>query len=133
MIETRYRCSRDGREVTIRIEEDNGYTAIVLTPDGDEIGSLKFREITDGTDSVLKLCWAYLDRLDASYRCQGIGRECLKRVSELSGLPIVTEDDHGHRQDDGSHLTGDALCFVAKMRAEGFIAPNSGGDGDADA
>ena len=132
MVETPYRCSKDGREVIIRVEEGNDYTAIALTPDGQEIGRLEFREIDDGRETSLKLCWAYLDRLDPSYRFQGIGRECLKQVRELSGLPIFAEDNHGHRQDDGSHLTGDAVTFVARMRDEGLIAPNGSGDGDPD-
>jgi GNAT superfamily N-acetyltransferase len=114
----KYEC-RDGRSVSIEIDDDT-YEAIAYTVDGREIGRLRFREISDDNGCYLKLVWAYLDKL-ADYKGQGIGRECLRVVRDRYSLPITAEDHDGIRQDDGSHLTGDAPGFVAKMREEGLI------------
>jgi hypothetical protein len=123
MIEKQYKC-KDGREILICVDECQ-LTAAALTPEGQEIGRLCFNEIEYDDGSVLKLIWAYLDKHDSSYRFQGIGRECIKQMIEVFGHPIVAEDHDGHQKDDGSHLTGDAPGFVAKMRSEGLILPRS--------
>lgn len=112
---------KDGRQVTIEVDDAHDYSATVQDPEGRLIGKLEFHLIDDGTGDYLKLCWAYLDTLDESYRFQGIGRECLKRVIKFSGLPIVAESHDGISQDDGSQLTGDAPAFVERMRSEGLI------------
>ncbi len=125
MWESLYRC-KDSREVTIKIDDEMDYKATVADRDGKEIGRIEFRQIEDCNGDYLKMCWAYLDLLDPSYRCQGIGRECLKQVGELSGLPIVAEVHDGIHQDDGSHLTGDAPAFIERMRSEGLIATAGG-------
>jgi len=90
---------------------------------GSEIGGLRFREIEvdSRVANILRLTWAYLDGMDGSYVRQGIGRRCLELVREISGLEIVAADVDGQRHDDGSHLTGDAPGFVARMRQDGLI------------
>lgn len=115
---------RNGAKVLIEVDDD--YTASVQDLDGGKIGRLEFRVIEnrDGTD-YLKLCWAYLDLGGEDYKRQGIGRECVRLVRELSGMAIVASDHDGHQQDDGSHLTGDAPDFVTRMRTEGLISPSS--------
>jgi len=75
----------------------------------------------DDDGGVLKLTWAYLDGLGGSYLRKGIGREIVKRMSELTGYAVEAEENDGHRQDDGSHLTGDAPAFMAKLRKERLI------------
>ena len=124
MEESDFRC-KDGRAVRIQVDDENYFTTTVRDSDGREIGRIEFRWIDDLNCNYLKLCWAYLDLVDSSYRFQGIGRECLKQVRELSGLAIVAAENDGMQRDDGSHLTGDAPGFVARMQAEGLIA---GGD-----
>ena len=126
MEEAAYRC-KDGREVRIYIDDDADFLTTVRDGDGREIGRFEFNWIDDLNGDYLKLCWAYLDRLDPSYLRQGIGRECLKRVKEFSDLAIVAEDHDGVQRDDGSHLTNDAPSFVEQMRREHLIA---GSDGD---
>lgn len=112
---------KDGRRVKIKID-DVGYKATVLTSPGDEkIGSLDFREIESPEENTLKITNAFLNGLDGSYLRQGIGRRCLVLVAEISGLQIIASDDDGIRKDDGSHLTGDAPNFIAKMRQEKLI------------
>lgn len=128
MSQSKFTC-KDGRQVTIHVDEDLDYEATVHDLEGRLIGKLEFRVVDNGYSEYLKLCWAYLDQLDKSYRFQGIGRECLKRVIELSGLPIVAQSHDRIRQDDGSHLTGDAPTFVERMRSEGLIV---GGEDQSD-
>jgi hypothetical protein len=84
------------------------YKATVRDDARCDVGAMEFRIIETDHDSFLMLTWAYLDLLDPSYRFQGIGRECLRRVKERSGMVIVAQDDDGQRRGDGSHLTGDA-------------------------
>ncbi|KAB0268472.1 hypothetical protein [Microvirga brassicacearum] len=122
MERSQFSC-RNGRTVTIAIDEDDDYGASVSDEQGNPLGRLVFRLIEDG--ECLKLVWAYLDHSDRAWCRQGLGREILRRVKELSGLPVTASDNDGHTQDDGSHLTGDAPAFVARMREEGLIAPGA--------
>lgn len=59
--------------------------------------------------------------MGGSYRRQGIGREMLRRMIEMTGMAIFAAENDGQVQEDGSHLTGDAPAFVAEMRREGLI------------
>lgn len=120
MIQTAFEC-RNGRTVTIMIDDENDFCAIVRDDFGAKLGQLDFRD----HDGRLKLVWAYLDQIDPAWCRQGIGREILRQVTESSGFQIFASDDDGIKHDDGSHLTGDAPAFVAKMRDEGFILPGS--------
>jgi GNAT superfamily N-acetyltransferase len=115
-------CCKDGRVIRIQVDQEEDFTTTISDSDGRKIGRFEFRRIEDVNNEYLKLCWAYVDLVDSSYRRQGIGRECLKQVRELSGLPIVTADNDGMLQDDGSHLTADAPRFVARMQVERLIA-----------
>lgn len=108
------------RKVFIEIDGDE-LIANVTTDRGEWIGSLNFKEIEEDRGSYLKLVWAYLDALDSSYTRQGIGRECVRLMKESSGLSIFSSDNDSLRQDDGSHLTGDAPGFIAKLNEEGLI------------
>jgi hypothetical protein len=119
MVAEEFTC-KNGKKV--RIEVDCDYTARVTDENGTEIGRLEFRQIEEPGGEYLKLCWAYMDLTGNDYKHQGIGRECLKRVRDASGMEIVANDHDGHRQDDGSHLTQDAPEFVRRMQDEGLIA-----------
>jgi hypothetical protein len=111
--EAEFEC-KNGRRVWIEIDEDDNYAACVRLADDREIGRLRFRMIEDDSNNFLKLSWAYLDLASVEFKRQGIGRECLRRVREISGLPIIAASHDGHQQDDGSHLTGDARGFVER-------------------
>lgn len=115
---------KSGEVVTIETDEAADYATIVRNAHGNQVGELKFRLIDCDQHESLKLCWAYLDRSGRQYLRQGIGRACLKQVRQLSGLQIIAEEHDGVPQDDGSHLTGDAPSFVARMRQERLIAFN---------
>ena len=68
----------------------------------------------------LKLVHAFLEGMGGSYRRQGIGREMLRRMIEMTGMAIFAAENDGQVQEDG-HLTGDASAFVAEMLREGLI------------
>lgn len=122
MLSEPYQLS-DGRIVIITLDECEP-TAHVKTSEGQDIGRLEFYVVEDPNGECLKLAWAYLDFIDG-YKRKGIGRECVRRVSDLFGLPVIAGENDGHRQDDGSHLTGDAPAFVHALRREELIAPSS--------
>ncbi|WP_306002462.1 MULTISPECIES: hypothetical protein [Brevundimonas] len=111
---------RDGRVVSILIDED-AYEAVATDQGGERIGALAFSLMEDPSGYSLKLVHAFLDGMGGSYRRQGIGREMLRRMIEMTGMAIFAAENDGQVQEDGSHLTGDAPAFVAKMRREGLI------------
>lgn len=112
----KFKC-KDGEEVSIEID-DTSNTATVFDLNGREIGRLEFDE-REGPS--LKLMWAYLDLADPKYKHQGIGRRILQIMIERSGMPIIAEEHTGIPNEEGSHLTGDAPSFVARMQDEGLI------------
>lgn len=113
-----FKCA-NGENVTIDID-DFTWEAKVTGPDGESIGRIEFQQIEEENGEYLKILWMYLDRSDPRWKKQGIGREVLRLVKHASDLPIVAGSDTGE-EGDGSHLTGDAPAFVAKMRDEGII------------
>lgn len=119
-MDTTFKC-RNGSTITIRIDEFDDFSVTVFDEGGIKLGQMNFSD----DDGCLKLTWAYLDQSDPVWCRQGIGQEILRQVKEVSGCPIVASDNDGIRHDDGSHLTGDAPGFVARMREEGLIEPGS--------
>jgi RimJ/RimL family protein N-acetyltransferase len=85
MEESVFRC-KNGEAVRIQVDEEEDFTTSVRDNDGRKIGRFEFRRIEDVNGDHLKLCWAFLDLVDSGYLRQGIGRECLKQVRDLSGL-----------------------------------------------
>jgi hypothetical protein len=88
----------------------------------DEVG-LDLREDPRGREEYF-ITWAYLDSQGDRYKRQGIGRAALKFHHEMFDCPIFAQSDDSLTREDGSHLTGDAPAFVAKMREEGLIEPD---------
>ena len=121
-MKTRYKL-QNKRSVDIVVNEHDFSVEVIDAVSGDRVGGMEFRMIEDdghGTNR-LRLTWAYLDQAGSEYKYQGIGRCCLELVRQVSGMEIVAAEDDGLQKDDGSHLTGDAPEFVAKMREEGLI------------
>lgn len=116
---------RDGREVIIELD-DSVPQVRFYTLEKEAIGRLEFAEEEGPGSNCIFFKWAYLDFLGDSYLHQGLGREGLVRIKEMWGMPIVAQEDDGHRRSNGSHLTGDAPCFIQKMRQEGTIEPTRG-------
>ena len=115
----------DNRSVVITVNEfDYAVTVTDAEDDSKLVGDMEFRLIEGhghGFPDELRLTRAYLDKSGSAYKRQGIGRRCLQLVREASELEITAAEDDGQRKDDGSHLTGDAPGFVARMRDEGLI------------
>lgn len=61
----------------------------------------------------------------------GIGTEIFKRHTERFELPIIARENDGQRWEDGSHLTGDGVPFIEKMREKGYVVA-SGNDYEDD-
>ena len=113
----------DGRSVIIDVDDLDYGVTVTAHPAGENIGYMKVRliEMPSGSLGQLHLTHAFLDEAGRDYLRKGIGRRCLNLIREASGLPITASEDDGQRREDGSHLTGDAPGFVAKMREEGLI------------
>lgn len=115
----KFKC-KNGTVVDIEVD-DFSYEVEVYGPNRMKLGGMRFHHVQDYNDDALKLTWAYLDEAGPSYLRQGIGRECLRRMHEVSCMPLFSENHDGIIRDDGSHLTGDAPAFVDKMRDEKLI------------
>lgn len=118
MIISEFLCN-NGRNVTLEIDEDNDYQTNIFDDQRNHIGEMKFRSINE--DRGLKLIRSYHDLRGKDWLRQGIGRECLQKVKEYSGLPIFAEYNDGSTKADGSHLTGDAPSFIERMREESIV------------
>lgn len=121
MTEFRYQL-KDGRSVNINVDDFDYAVKVTVNPTGETVGSMNFKviEISPGNE-ILLLTHAFLDEAGRTYLGKGIGRCCLQQVADISGLSICASNHDGMKHDDGSHLTGDGLGFVAKMRKEGLI------------
>lgn len=112
----------DGRTVIITVS-DYGDIIEVSTPEGMLVGKIELSLLDPGNEEAYLLVWMYMDRLDTSYKRQGIGRAALQFHKECFDTAIVARDHDGHTRDDGAHLTGDAPSFVQAMMKEGIISP----------
>ncbi|MBK9160480.1 MAG: hypothetical protein IPM27_02760 [Nitrosomonadales bacterium] len=108
-----------GEIVTIAIDEDN-MSLIAFTADGKKIGNIDLEERGD----CYYIKWMCLDQLDPKYTHKGIGRAALSFFKEVYMCSITAAEYDGARRDDGSHLTGNAPGFIAKMRDEGIVSYN---------
>ncbi|MEL7213682.1 MAG: hypothetical protein AAGK92_13550 [Pseudomonadota bacterium] len=109
--------------VVIDIDEDN-YSATVTTLTGQQIGSIDFTliEAPDAPDGYyLKMTHAFLEGANGKYLHEGIGTECVRLMGKVTGFPITASDDDGAVHEDGSHLTGDAPGWVAKLRQRKLV------------
>ena len=97
---------------------------------------MEFRHFDDGGPEYHLMTYAFMDKQGDSYKRRGIGRAALELFHEFAGgVPLVARNHDGQRQNDGSHLTGDAPAFVAAMTAARLIQSESsfsGRDEDED-
>lgn len=110
--------TKDDRKVIISID-DSGEKITVTDQNGLKVGEIELQESDGG--AYYHIIRMHLDDQKGSYRHQGIGRQALKFHKEIFQAPLTTSNNDGIRKDDGSHLTGDAPEFIAKMRAEGIV------------
>lgn len=112
----------NGAIVRIVIEDYPSYTAIVFDQNQTKIGAIEFDTIEYPDGYVLKMVWAYLDESGPGWTRQGIGSEIVRLVRDVSDMVVIASENDGHQRSDGSHLTGDAPGFVARMKEKGLIA-----------
>lgn len=116
---------KHGREIEIRLQDDLERID-VYDSSGNEIGEMDFRHIDDGGQEYYMLMRAYMETPRNSHKRLGIGRAALELFHEFAGgVPLVARDHDGQRQNDGSHLTGDAPAFVAAMETVRLIQTES--------
>lgn len=85
------------------------------------VGSISLRYIDDDEDASNQGCFHITNlSLDACKK-QGVGRACLEYHRELFSSTITAGTADGNSSEDGSHLTGDGVAFIAKMRKEGIV------------
>lgn len=106
----------NGEDVDIVIDEEAN-RVIVRNQNKDEIGSIDYKIIDYEHYEYIRLTHMFLD---IEYVRKGIGRECLRLLNEY-GLPVTAAYNDGITKNDGSHLTGDAVYFIQKMRNEGLV------------
>lgn len=109
-----------GKNIYIEIDEVD-FVAIATDLSGNEIGRFKFNYHESDHNDCLKLVWAYLNKQGDAYLRSGIGRECIKRMTEYTDYSICVSKDDGQPKDDGSHLTQDAPAFVRQLKADGLL------------
>lgn len=116
---------KDGRWVDIVLSDDTLTIEIFEHQAGQKVGEMRFDHIEGasdrGDDDYIRSTWSYMDLLDGTYKHQGIGRRCLQIIKECWDLPIIAATNDGRQREDGSHLTGDAPEFVARMVKEGLL------------
>ena len=112
-------CCRlsDGRLVDIEID-DSGQEITVTAVNGPKLGSIELQGTGSG-DYCLKRM--YLDQDGGEFKRCGIGRQALKFHHQSFGCLFTAAPNDGQQREDGSHLTGDALRFIQKMRDEGLV------------
>jgi len=108
------------------IEVDEMGDSIAVSISGQEKGTISLSPNED-------LTGFYITHLDLD-KCkgQGIGRECLKSHIKVFSAQLAASSPYScEKLDDGSHLTGDGLPFISKMRDEGIVCrhPDEYGNG----
>ena len=121
-------------EITEKVDyqsSSGGIFQILLSDDGEkiyvthhdlEVGSLSLRffegEAQYTNDDHFHITHLELD----SCKRMGIGRRCLQFHKEIFNAPITAGNAFDGEKEDGSHLIGNGIPFIAKMREEGIVS-----------
>lgn len=109
--------TKNGKSVQIWLD-DSG-EGIEVRDKGNVVGKFDL-QLIEG--SYYYITWMYLDIVSPTYTHQGIGRKALEFHKRFFIKPIFAAENDGMIKSDGSHLTGDAPGFVARMKALGIIS-----------
>lgn len=76
-----------------------------------------------------EFCFFHITHLELG-RCKGlgIGRACLEFHKRQFDMPLTAGYADRGQAEDGSHLTGDGVGFIARMREEGIVEPEADQD-----
>lgn len=107
-----------GEIVELRFEDDS----VAIYAHQNEVGRLSFRAYEvpmfgDYEETCYQLTHAFIEGDEGKYKYQGIGTEAFRFFRECTGASVTFSEDDGLQKNDGSHLTGDAPRFVAKLKA----------------
>lgn len=110
--------AKDGTIANIVIDQDG--TVISVWIGGAETGSI---ELTMGDGPYhFHITHMFLNKCKG----KGIGRACLRFHKECFAAPLTASSPFEPGQKlDGSHLTGDGLPSISKMRDEGIVCRHS--------
>ena len=115
-----------GNERDYKISNGNMVTLKI----SDDLFDIKFivngKELKDGFEfDQLENGGYYITHLYIpGYEHLGLGRAALEFFKEYTGEKLYAAPNDGFKRNDGSHLTGDAPGFVARMQEEGIIEKN---------
>ncbi|CAK1212579.1 TPA: hypothetical protein J4Q69_001336 [Escherichia coli] len=106
---------------TYQIDLDDEYIEVRLS--GEKVGSISLNLIQNDDYSP---DYYYITDLSLE-KCKrlGIGRECLRLHQKEIKSPICAAEENSVKMSDGSHLIGDGVPFIAKMRDEGIVVPST--------
>lgn len=97
--------------------------AYVYDMNNKSLGSFTFSAIEE--DEYPNYRYLKITNMDLSIRGQGIGQSIIEYVKECEDCPISAGEDYGYEVSDGSHLTGQGVGFIARMRKIGLVTPSN--------
>ncbi|EPN8544312.1 MULTISPECIES: hypothetical protein [Vibrio] len=108
----------EGKEVKLTVNE---YSVRVVDHNNCKVGRFEFDRREDYRSDFYIITYMYLDEQGDKYLRKGIGEQCVKFFKDYHDTLIATGSDNGHKNDDGSHLTGNGPSFADKMRRKKLI------------
>lgn len=115
-----YRIS-NGETITMILDNEEYRYIQFFNSQNEQIGLFEFEPLSEYS-SDYKLKYMHLDLVDNKYKDKHLGTTALIFFKEMTNSNIYTSPYDGQQRDDGSHLTGDAIRFVAKMKQKGLIS-----------
>jgi len=108
-----------GEIYEIEIDEDTH--RIHVGKAGKRVGTIDLDEREDdfSGEVYFHICHLALD----ACKGRGIGQACLEFHKEIYDAPLTASRPNSGELPDGSHLTGDGVPFIARMRTKGIVAP----------
>jgi hypothetical protein len=92
-----------------------------MRPAGQSLGTINLNEREDDfpKDGYYHICHLALD----ACKGRGLGQACLEFHKENYSAPLTAAQPGSGSLPDGSHLIGDGIPFIARMRAKRIVAP----------
>jgi hypothetical protein len=106
-----------GEIVELRLEDDS----VAAYAQDNEIRRLCFRAYRMAVskhhdETYYHLTSAFIEGGGGKYKYRGIGTEAFRFFREYTSAKVTFSENDGLRKDDGSHLTGDGVRFVTKLK-----------------
>jgi hypothetical protein len=110
--------------IAFLISVSGDFEKISVSVEGCNVGSISLYRLED--DYSGRFCY-FICGLDLEKcRRQGVGEAALLFHRHINGgVPIGAANSWELFREDGAHLTGDGLPFIARMREKGIVSPES--------